>query len=368
MGLKLATSDEIGGTSGPLVEVPRPLLEKAANIVNVVLLAGVATLLAWGSLHLDVVRPLLGSYAAIWLCFLFFVTLEVLRRRLDLIWANYPNFAVGKEGIQLRDGNYDRLFDWREVSYCHWSHYEAGVLNIQTNGNPVGSGASSPPMRHFYRVPEAYRSRVEQAIRALGKWADGGSEPVLVQAASPATDSTKVHPAVRDEIDEPPVPLVEIPRPRWKIVVILLMGLLFLVYVAAIFLPPGEAARQDVAGRWGTSVCIGIGAIIGFLAVLAGARSPEFAVGKDGIRFVERLGRDAWPWNTLLRDFGLLAWDEACYCRWSFYEPGALTIQIKPRPSVSNVLAPPERLFYRVPEPYRPSVEGAIRAMGKWAE
>jgi len=197
----------------------------------------------------------------------------------------------------------------------------------------------------------------------------GGTSGPLVEVPRPLLEkATKVQPAAIDEIDEPPVLLVEIPRPRWKIVVSLLMGLLFLVFVAAIFLPPGEAARQDVAGRWVTSVCIGIGAIIGFLSVLVWARSPEFAVGKDGIRFVERRGRDAWPWNTLLRDFGLLAWDEVCYCRWSFYEPGALTIQIKPKRSLSHALAPPERLFYRVPEPYRPSVEKAIRAMGKWAE
>jgi hypothetical protein len=258
------------------------------------------------------------------------------------------------------------------VSYCHWSHYEAGVLNIQLKANPASTGGSLPPTQHFYRVPEAYRSRVEMAIRAMGKWADGDSEPVPDQAASRANDSTKVKPAAIDEIDGTPVPLVEIPRPRLKIVSSILLALLFVVYAAltvwAMTYPPGEAAPHDVAGRWVNAVCIGIAAIIASLTVLAWARSPEFAVGKDGIRFADRHGRHLSPRPTLLRDLGLLAWDEVCYCRWSLYEPGALTIQIKPKLSFSNVLAPPERLFYRVSEPYRQSVEKAIRATGKWAE
>ncbi len=113
----------------------------------------------------------LGPFRALFLCVLLFVALAELWRRLELAGANYPVFAVGKEGIQIRDGHYERLYDWQEVSYCHWSHYEAGVLNIQVKANPVWTGASLPPTRHFYRVPEPYRQSVEKAIRAMGKWA-----------------------------------------------------------------------------------------------------------------------------------------------------------------------------------------------------
>jgi len=42
-----------------------------------------------------------------------------------------------------------------------------------------------------------------------------------------------------------------------------------------------------------------------------------------------------------------------------------LCVEIKPKRSPFNVPAPPERLCYRVPEPYRPAVEDAIRALGK---
>jgi hypothetical protein len=78
MGLKPETSDEIGGTSRPLVEVPRPLLEKVANILNVVVLAGVAAMLAWACIHLARVAPLLGPFAAVGLgVLLFFVLAEL---------------------------------------------------------------------------------------------------------------------------------------------------------------------------------------------------------------------------------------------------------------------------------------------------
>lgn len=111
-----------------------------------------------------------------------------------------------------------------------------------------------------------------------------------------------------------------------------------------------------------------------FLGHLAAARSclvrasrPEFAVGKDGIRLpIER--RPAWssPWS--LRDLGLYAWQEVSYCRWSRHVPGLLQIQVMGTQSLLKWEQPPTRLTYQVSEPYRPAVEKAIRAMGKWAD
>jgi hypothetical protein len=66
-------------------------------------------------------------------------------------------------------------------------------------------------------------------------------------------------------------------------------------------------------------------------------------------------------------DFGLFGWNEVTFCRWSRFEPGLLQVQVTSTRSHQLDLAP-MRLFYRVPPPYRSSVEKAIRAMGKWAE
>jgi hypothetical protein len=213
------------------------------------------------------------------------------------------------------------------VSYCHWSHYEPGLLFIQTRDNPAYALVPWPSTREFYKVPEAYRSRVEKAIRAMGKWWEGDSDPIPDQAASRANDSTKVKAAAIDEIDGPPVPLVEIPRPRWKIVASLLPALLFFAF---------------------------IGLFVWVNLHLDGAAAA----------------RHGSEWSSLwsLRDLGLFAWEEVSFCRWSRYEPGLLQIQAKATRSLGTFEQPPSRLEYRVPEPYRPSVERAIRAMGKWAD
>ena len=252
-----------------------------------------------------------------------------------LVLASRPEFAIGKEGygFEVRDDMPELHYGWEEVSYCHWSHYEPGVLNIQVGDNPAWSLVPWPSTRDFYRVPEAYRSRVEKAIRAMGKWREGDSDPVPDQAASRANDSTKVKAAAIDEIDGPPVPLVEIPRPRWKIVASLLPALLFFAYVglfvwANLHLDGAGAACHGSARLWFIAVFIGIAAIVVPLTLLAWARRPEFAVGKDGIRLpVER--RPEWSSLWSLRDLGLFAWEEVSFCRWSRYEPGLLKIQVK---------------------------------------
>ena len=370
MGLKPDATDEIGGTSRPLVEVPIPLSDKVAEVLAGLFLAGTIPVLVGGLLYLHLIEPLLRPLPALFLCILFLGHLAYLRS--CLVRASRPEFAVGKDGLRRRVGRCELHYEWDEVSYCLWSHYEPGVLNIQVKGNPAWSKVPWPPTRDFYRVPEPYRSGVEKAIRAMGKWREGNSDPVPDQAASRANDSTQVKAAAIDEIDGPPVPLVEIPRRRWKIVASLLPALLFFAYVglfvwANLHLNGAGAACHGSARLWFIVVFIGIAAIVVPLTILAWARRPEFAVGKDGIRLpVER--RPEWSSLWSLRDLGLFAWEEVSFCRWSRYEPGLLKIQVKATLSLGKFEQPPTRLEYRVPEPYRPSVERAIRAMGEWAD
>ena len=368
MGLKPDAIDEIGGTSRPLLEIPVPLSDRVANVVISAVIAPIMVgvlILGGGTEFLP------GLVIALILGMTFLISFALARRA--LILARRPEFAIGKEGFRIRGPkDSEQRIGWEDVSYCRWSHYEPGLLFIQTRDNPAYALVPWPSTREFYKVPEAYRSRVEKAIRAMGKWREGDSDPIPDQAASRANDSTKVKAAAIDEIDGPPVPLVEIPRPRWKIVASLLPALLFFAFIGLfvwvnLHLNGAAAARHGSARLWFLAVFIGIAAIVVPRTTLAWARRPEFAVGKDGIRLlVER--RPEWSSLWSLRDLGLFAWEEVSFCRWSRYEPGLLQIQAKATRSLGTFEQPPTRLEYRVPEPYRPSVERAIRAMGKWAD
>lgn len=374
MGLKPDAIDEIGGTSRPLVEIPIPPSDRVAWVVFGVLWAGMVPMIVGLILYIGSgsIEPLFWWPLTLILCIALLVSLVAVRS--CLARASRPQFVIGKDGLRLRVGQDARglHYEWKEVNYCHWSHFEPGVLNIQVGANPAWSRVSWPPTRLFYLVPEAYRPRVEKAIRAMGKWREGDSDPVPDQAASRANDSTEVKAAAIDGINGPPVPLVEIPRPRWKIVARLLPALLSFAYVGLfvwtnLHLDGAGAARHGSARLWFIVVFIGITAIVVPLTILAWARRPEFAVGKDGIRLpVER--RPEWSSQWSLRDLGLFAWEEVSFCRWSRYEPGLLKIQVKATRSLGKFEQPPTRLEYRVPEPYRPSVERAVRAMGKWAD
>jgi hypothetical protein len=130
-----------------------------------------------------------------------------------------------------------------------------------------------------------------------------------------------------------------------------------------------QAARRPPAPLWFDVLLIGCIALIMPPAILAWAKLPEFAVGKDGLRLPYGGRREPSrfpPWD--LRDYGLIAWDEVGYCRWSRFEPGVLQVQTRAARTRSGIEVPQARVTYRVPEPHRPAVETAIRAMGKWAD
>ena len=272
MGLKADAIDEIGETSRPLVEVPLPLSDRVAWVLAGVFSAGMVPMMVGVCLYVGgSIEPLFWPPLALFLCIVLLGSLVQLRRCLAL--ASRPQFEIGKDGLRLRVGEdaHGLHYEWKEVSYCHWSHFEPGVLNIQVGANPAWSRVSLPPTRLFHRVPEAYRSRVERAIRAMGKWREGDSDPVPDQAVSRANDSTKVKAAAIDEIDGPPVPLVEIPRSRWKIIASLLPSLLFFAYVGLfVEIPPaGRSSRAScrhccsspTSGCWCGPICISTGPV-----------------------------------------------------------------------------------------------------------
>ena len=220
--------------------------------------AGMVPMMVGLFLYIGAIPPLSWEEAALILCSLLFaglVSLVLVRR--CLAWASLPEFVIGKDGLWLRVGRATRLlhYEWKEVSYCHWSHFEPGVLNIQVGANPACSRDSLRPIWLFHRVPEAYRSRIEKAVRVMGKWREGDSDPVPDQAASWANDSTKVKAAAIDEIDGPPVLLVEIPRSGWKIVASF-VPVLLIVAISGLFV----WANYGSAWLWFDAV-VGIAAL-----------------------------------------------------------------------------------------------------------
>jgi hypothetical protein len=244
------------------------------------------------------------------------------------------------------------------VSYCHWSHFEPGVLNIQVKGNAACQEIASPAARLFRRIPEPYRQRVEKAIRDLGKWAEG--EPESASAASPARKSEGVlSPAAIDELEGDSVPLVAIPYARRRIVEGFIPLLSMLVY--ALLLPLSFIGWMFLL-LFSSLLLIQLGLALTRLI------GPEFAIEKGGIRLpFSRRASGSWSWRQ--RGLGWYGWNEVSYCRWSRYSPGTLFIQVMAARSWRQAVdQPPARLEYRVAEPYRQAVEQAIRAMGKWSD
>jgi hypothetical protein len=165
MGLKPYTIDE---TPKPLVAIPRPRWKFVASFLPALLLAGFAA----------AARDPFARW--LWMVFVGIAAIVALFQ--VLAWASYPEFAVGRDGIRLptqQSPLWSRLrmrdlglYAWEAVSYCQWSLYEPGVLNIQVKAIRSLDGGPDPPFRVHYRVPEPHRSDVEKAIRAMGKWAD----------------------------------------------------------------------------------------------------------------------------------------------------------------------------------------------------
>ena len=195
MGLKPDTTDEISGTSRSLIEIPLPLSESVARmyigrVLAMIVITGTVVVLVVATLYFESLEPFLRPLPAFLLCFLLLGILALLRPKLFLPWASHPGFAIGKDGIRIRDAQGERFYEWQEVSHCHWSHSEPGMLNIQANANPDRSNVALPPTRLYYRVPESYRPAVEKAIRAMGRLNRFGHPGCDQSSSITPTDST----------------------------------------------------------------------------------------------------------------------------------------------------------------------------------
>jgi hypothetical protein len=334
-GLKADLFDEIDGSPGPFIEVPPPLPDMLGRILVATILSFALLLPVWILLDLGLNEPWLRHVPKLIHGLQILISLIIVRQGLEL--ARRPRLIVGKQGLRLRLGTdpYGLEFDWDEISYCHWSHYQPGILNIQIHGCRAWTMSPLPPTRFFVRVVEPYRARVEKAVRAIGKWADDLTESTIV-AVPPAPDITLVTQASIDEIDAGAVPLVEIPRPRWKLILGVLGALTLVAYVllllSSILHPAGAGSGWLLFDALGI---VALAALLGF-AIPYWARSPEFSVSKQGIRLpFARRRVNAPPFVRV--DLGLFAWDEVSFCRWSRFEPGSLQVQVKATRSENQV-------------------------------
>jgi hypothetical protein len=365
MGRVADTIDEIDESARPLVVVPQSATVKIVQSMIPIICVTVPLLLVGFVAYSSLRDPWMRPAMIVPLTLVLLANLTVLTN--SVVQARRPRLVIGKQGLQIgQSANpHGSDFEWNEVSYCHWSHFEPGVLNIQVHGGPA-LAEPLPPMRHFVSVPEPYRARVEKAIRAMGKWADDLTDLAPVPASSQVVSSSVKATSI-DEIDAGTVPLVEIWQAHWKTVLGALGAFTLAAYVLLLcgttLLSAGSGSSRLLPDALLVLIAAGL---FGF-AVPYWARSPEFSVSKDGIRLpVSRRRVNAPPFVRV--DLGLFAWDEVSYCRWSRFEPGLLQVQVNETRSQHQVKLAPMRLFYLVPAAYRARVEKAVRAMGKWAE
>jgi hypothetical protein len=173
-GAKPATLDDLDGVTIPLVEIPYSRKSVIADLFWMLLVV-----LSFGG-PLDLAGPpTMGR----WFLWIAVGLMAIVCAALVLTRAKHPEFAIEKVGIRLpvqRRPSWSSawnlrdlgLFTWDEVSYCKWSRYEPGMLQIQVKSTQSRDKIEQPPMRLVYRVPEQYRTQVEKAIRAMGRWAD----------------------------------------------------------------------------------------------------------------------------------------------------------------------------------------------------
>lgn len=197
----------------------------------------------------------------------------------------------------------------------------------------------------------------------MGKWAEGESDWALVPATSWGNNCTELNSTILDRFDGTQLALVEIPYPRRKLVASFFPALLWICWGVTMIGPEGA----PLAHRWFVPIFFGGMAVVVAASALSRASRPDLAVFEEGIALpLERFPAWSSPWSRSA--LGFFPWDEVSYCRWSRYALGMLIIQVTGRNSPNKLRLPPIRLEYRVSEEYRPSVEMAIRATGKWAE
>ncbi|MBV8487581.1 MAG: hypothetical protein JO161_04830, partial [Planctomycetaceae bacterium] len=315
MIFKRDMNDEIDGTSRLLVEVPIPGSDRLSYLMSAVLSAGTVPALVGVVLTVGPKEVLLWPFFEVTTGALLLISLMAFRH--CLILASRPDFAVGKDGLLLREGRIQNHYDWEGVQYCHWSHYEPGVLIIQVGAHRSWTGVSSPPTRLFRRIPEAYQAQVEKAIQTMGKWVEGESDWALGRPVSWANDSSGLKTALIDEFDGTQLALVEIPCSRRKVVASFFPALLWVCWGATMVGHEGA----PMAHRWFAPIFFGGMAVIVTVSALFRASRPELAVFEQGISLPFN-GFPTWSSPRNRSALGFLTWDEVSYCRWSRYALG----------------------------------------------
>jgi hypothetical protein len=174
VGLKPATLDDLDGTSIPLIEIPYSRKTIIADFFWMLLVV-----VSFGG-PVDLAGPPTIERWVLWIAV---GLMAIVCAALVLTRAKHAEFAIEKVGIRLpvqRRPSWSStwnlrdlgLFTWDEVSYCRWSRYEPGLLQVQVKTTRSRDKIEQPPMRLVYRVPEQYRAQVERAIRAMGRWAE----------------------------------------------------------------------------------------------------------------------------------------------------------------------------------------------------
>ena len=72
---------------------------------------------------------------------------------LGLVWKR--PFAIRDAGIELQG----TLMPWEDIQSCSWAYYTPFFLTVRTRR-----------ARLIVPIPRLHRARVEQALRAFGKW------------------------------------------------------------------------------------------------------------------------------------------------------------------------------------------------------
>lgn len=172
--------------------------------------------------------------------------------------------------------------------------------------------------------------------------------------------------------DQGPFSPVEIPLTRRQIAVrivgeLLLFANVGIVISASMTRTGHDPGRVAATASWINAVVCGVFGVAATWSILLSLKLPAFAVTEEGIRNSCQRNAPRWFGTSWQPYPGLLIWDEIDNCRWSRYQPGTLMIRSTLGKQARTARAAAERLFCWVPEPYRESVEKAIRTKGKWA-
>ena len=160
-------------------------------------------------------------------------------------------------------------------------------------------------------------------------------------------------------------PIVRVPRPRWHVIALGLVGLLITAAgVTALWLfmidetilttnRGGGAARTLTrVDRLPYALAIAVFPLIGLTMMFTMVRTSLIEVRPDGLVY-DNLGGSR---RRVYRK--VLPWDQVRSCHWNPHRPGSL--------GVDCVDGLDGSIFIKIPRAYCDQVEAALRQVGKW--